>query len=96
MGGIPIARIGEVASREVDIEGTVTRLWGLSNPTILQVGLIEGASGTIKFTAWRASDVAMVEEGQRVRLRSVARNWYRGRVSVALTGWSRVIFPGRE
>ncbi|MDX1744738.1 MAG: DNA-binding protein, partial [Halobacteriales archaeon] len=84
------------ASRDVDIEGTVTTLWAPSHPKIQQVGLIEDSSGRIKFTAWKASGVPLVAEGERVRLRSVARNWYRGRVSVALTGWSRVVYLDLE
>jgi len=36
-----------------------------------------------------------MEEGERVRIHGAARNWYQGRVSVALTGWSTVLFPER-
>ncbi|MDX1744732.1 MAG: hypothetical protein R3324_02245 [Halobacteriales archaeon] len=69
--------------------------WTNGHPKNLAVGLVEDSSGRIKFTAGKASEVPLVREGERVRLRSVARNWYRGRVSVALTGWSRVVFPDR-
>ncbi|MFB6362080.1 MAG: DNA-binding protein [Halobacteriales archaeon] len=89
---IPIAAVGDVGREEVTIEGEVTTLWEPSHPSIQQVGLIEDDSGRIKFTAWRKSAVAMVAEGDHVRLRHVAKNWYDGRVSVALTGWSSVTF----
>ncbi len=92
---IPIAAVEAVRRQEVSIEGTVSVLWEPSHPSIQQVGLVEDETGRIKFTAWKKSRVPMVEEGERVRLRNVARNWYDGRVSVALTGWSRVVFPDR-
>lgn len=88
---IPIEAVGEVRRREVSIAGTVTQLWKPSSPVIQQVGLIEDKTGRIKFTAWKASDVGMVREGERVRIRSAAENWYNGRVSIALTARSRVV-----
>lgn len=48
----------------------------------------------MKFTAWKKSDQPVVEEGDRVRMRSVAKSWYDGRVSVALTSRSHVVFLG--
>lgn len=93
---IPIAAVGEVGRREVSIEGIVCELWVPSNSKIQQVGLIEDETGRTKFTAWKRSDVPMVDEGERVVLREVAKSWYNGRVSVALTGWSQVEFPERE
>ncbi|WP_324665376.1 DNA-binding protein [Haloarcula sediminis] len=93
---VPIEKIGEANRSEVDIAGRVKILWESSSPAISQVGLIEDETGVTKFTAWRASKVPMVKEGERVRFRSVAKSWYEGRVSVALTGWSRVEFPERS
>ena len=92
---VPINAIDEVARGEVNIEATVAELWAPSSPKISQVGLLEDESGRVKFTAWKASDQPWMEEGERVRLYNVAKNWYQGRVSVALTGWSRVHFPDR-
>lgn len=92
---IPIGKVGEVNRKEVSIAGEVTKLWTPSHPRIAQVGLLEDETGTIKFTSWRASNVAMVREGERVTFRSVAKNWYEGRCSVALTGWSDVLFGER-
>jgi ssDNA-binding replication factor A large subunit len=92
---VPIGLVGEVGQREIDIEGTVLKLLKPSHPSIQQVGLLKDETGRIKFTAWKKSKVPRVEEGERVRFQNAARNWYRGRVSVALTGSSRVVFPER-
>ncbi|ODR80169.1 DNA-binding protein [Haladaptatus sp. W1] len=92
---IPIADVQDVNRKEVSIEGTVTQLWTPRSPKIQQVGLIEDDSGRVKFTVWRASRKTMVEEGETVQLRSVAKNWYEGRVSVAVTGWSCIHSPER-
>ncbi len=92
---IPIGTVEDVNRREVSIEGTVTQLWDADSSAIQQVGLIEDESGRTKFTSWVASDQPWMEEGERVRIHGAARNWYEGRVSVALTGWSTVLFPER-
>ncbi|MDZ7701644.1 MAG: DNA-binding protein [Halobacteriales archaeon] len=88
---VPIGLVDEVSQREIDIEGTVVKLWKPSHPSIQQVGLLKDETERIKFTAWKKSKVPRVEEGEQVRFRNVAMNWYRGRVSVALTGSSRVV-----
>lgn len=92
---IPIADVQDVNRNEVSIRGRVETLWKPLHPKIQQVGLIEDATGAVKFTIWRASGKTMVREGETVELRSVARSWYEGRVSVAVTGWSTVFFPER-
>ena len=92
---VPIEKLGEANRSEVDIAGRVKVLWESSCPAISQVGLIEDETSTTKFICWTASDQSLVKEGERVRFRSVAKSWYEGRVSVALTGWSRVEFPER-
>ncbi|WP_148415900.1 DNA-binding protein [Haloferax sp. KTX1] len=93
---IPIAAVSEVSRREVSIEGTITQLWTSSNSAIQQVGLIEDETSRTKFTVWHNSRQPAVREGERVTLRNVAKSWYGGRVSVAVTGWSDVRFPERE
>ena len=90
---LPIADVPEVSVGEVAVEGTVTTLWEPSTANIQQVGLIEDDSGRIKFTSWVKSGQPIVREGQTVRFRAAAKNWYQGRCSIALTGWSRVEFP---
>jgi len=92
---VPIGMLEDVNRKEVSIEGTVTQLWESDSTAIQQVGLIEDESGRTKVTSWVASDQPWMEEGERVRIHGAARNWYQGRVSVALTGWSTVLFPER-
>ncbi|SIR74002.1 ssDNA-binding replication factor A, large subunit [Haladaptatus litoreus] len=92
---IPIADVQNVNRKEVSIEGQITQLWTPGSSKIQQAGLLEDDSGRIKFTMWRASQKTIVEEGETVQLRSVATNWYEGRVSVAVTGWSTLHFPER-
>ena len=93
---VPISAVERVDDYEVDIEGTVSVLWTPSCAAIKQVGLLEDDSGRIKFTSWRKSGQPLVREGERVRLRAVAKNWYEGRCSVALTGKTLVSFPERD
>ncbi|ELY35387.1 hypothetical protein [Natronorubrum tibetense] len=92
---VPIGMLENINRKEVSIEGTVTQLWEPSSSAISQVGLIEDESGRTKFTSWVASDQPWIEEGEHVRIHGVAKNWYNGRVSVALTGWTEVHFPER-
>lgn len=92
---IPIDVVGEVDRREVNIEATVTELWEPSSPRIQQVGLLEDETGRIKFTSWKKSSQPWIEDGERVQIYNAAKSWYQGRVSIALTGWSRIHFPER-
>ncbi|TSD16197.1 DNA-binding protein [Haloglomus irregulare] len=92
----PISRLGDVPHGEVDFSGRVAVLWGPSHPAIQQVGLIEDETGRVKVTVWDASDQPWLDEGERVRIHGAAKSWYQGRVSVALTSRSRVVFPERE
>ena len=93
---VPIGRLEEVARGEVSVEGRVIELWEPACPSQQQVGLIEDETGRTKFTVWKASRQTMVREGDVVRFRSAAKNWYNGRCSLALTRWSEVVFPERE
>jgi len=92
---VPIGKLEDVDRKEVSIAGRMTQLWESDSPAIAQVGLIEDDSGKTKLTSWVASDQPWIEEGERVRIHGAAKNWYNGRVSVALTGWSTVMFPDR-
>ncbi|MGB9964082.1 DNA-binding protein [Halobacterium sp. CBA1126] len=92
---VPIAKVPEVPVGEVTVQGTVQALWGPSSSAIQQVGLIADDSGKIKFTIWTRSKQPVVHEGQTVRFRAAAKNWYEGRCSIALTGWSDIHFPER-
>lgn len=93
---IPIEKVGDVDRGEVCIEGTVERLWKPSHPAISQVGLLTDETDRIRFTVWKASNQPAVGEGDRVQFQGASKSWYQGRVSVALTGWSHVVFPEHE
>ncbi|WP_226024043.1 DNA-binding protein [Halomicrobium salinisoli] len=92
---VPIADVPDVPVGEVTVEGQITKLWTPSSSAIQQVGLIEDESGRTKFTIWEKSGKTVVREGQTVRFRAVKKNWYQGRCSLAITGWSRIEFPER-
>jgi len=92
---VPIADVPDVPVGEVTVEGTVSELWDPSSPAIAQVGLIEDESGRTKFTIWEKSGKTVVREGETVRFRAVKKNWYQGRCSLAITGWSSIEFPER-
>ncbi|TKX72437.1 SOSS complex subunit B family protein [Halorubrum sp. GN11GM_10-3_MGM] len=92
---IPIGKLEDVNRKEVSIEGRVEVLWDADSPAIAQVGLIADDSGKTKVTIWKASDASWIEEGEQVRIHKAARNWYEGRVSLAVTGWSTIMFPER-
>jgi len=93
---VPIADVPDVPVGEVTVQGTVQTLWEPSSSAIQQVGLIADDSGKIKFTCWEKSGQTVVREGQTVRFRAAAKNWYEGRCSIALTGWSDIHFPERS
>ncbi|WP_435185533.1 DNA-binding protein [Halobellus sp. EA9] len=93
---IPIGKIEEVNRKEVSIEGAVEVLWDADSPAIAQVGLIADDSGKTKVTIWEKSDAPWIEEGEQVRIHKAARNWYDGRVSLAVTGWTTIQFPERD
>ncbi|WP_255194641.1 SOSS complex subunit B family protein [Natronobeatus ordinarius] len=92
---VPIGMLEGVNRKEVSIEGTVTQLWEPSSSAISQVGLIEDDSGKTKVTVWEKSNAPWIKEGEHVRIHGAARNWYEGRVSLAVTGWSTLHFPER-
>jgi hypothetical protein len=92
---VPIDDLGAVPSNEVSLEGEIVTLWTPSDSSIQQVGLVADDTGIIKFTTWVKSRQPLVREGERVRFRHVKKNWYQGRLSVALTSESLVAFPER-
>jgi ssDNA-binding replication factor A large subunit len=94
-GTVPIDALEDVDRKEVSIEGRIETLWDPSHPSIAQVGLIADDSGQTRITIWEASDAPWIEEGEQVRIHRAARNWYEGRVSLAVTGWSTLHFPER-
>ena len=93
---VPIRKLEDVDRKEVSIDGRVKTLWDPSHSSIAQVGLIADESGQTRVTIWKASDAPWIAEGDRVRIHGAARNWYEGRVSLAVTGWSTIHFPERD
>ncbi|WP_222914016.1 DNA-binding protein [Natrinema sp. SYSU A 869] len=93
---IPIGKLEEVDRNEVSIDGHVETLWDPSHPSIAQVGLIADESGQTRVTIWEKSEALWIKEGEQVRIHKAARNWYEGRVSLAVTGWSTIHFPNRD
>ncbi|GAA0216387.1 DNA-binding protein [Halobaculum roseum] len=92
---VPIGKLEDVNRKEVSIEGQVETLWDPSHPSIAQVGLIADDSGQTRVTIWEKSNAPWIEEGEQVRIHGAARNWYEGRVSLAVTGWTTLHFPER-
>ncbi|ADD07694.1 uncharacterized protein Nmag_4182 (plasmid) [Natrialba magadii ATCC 43099] len=93
---VPIGKLEEINRGEVSVEGRVIELWEPACSSQQQVGLLADETGRTKFTVWRKSRQPLVDEGERVRFRAAAKNWYNGRCSIALTRWSEVRFPARE
>jgi hypothetical protein len=92
---IPIEKVGDVNRSEVSIEGEVVELWEPSHSAIAQVGLIADDSGRTRVTIWKASESDWIREGEQVRIHGASVNWYEGRASLAVTGWSTIHFPER-
>jgi ssDNA-binding replication factor A large subunit len=92
---VPIGKLEDVNRKEVSVEGQIEVLWDSDSPAIAQVGLIADESGKTKVTIWEKSNAPWIEEGEQVRIHGAARNWYEGRVSLAVTGWSTLHFPER-
>ena len=88
---VPIGKIGECGRGEVSVEGEIVDLWETEHPAIAQVGLIADESGQTKVTSWAKSRCRPIAEGETVRIRAAALNWYQGRPSLAFTGDTRVI-----
>jgi ssDNA-binding replication factor A large subunit len=88
---VPIGMVGECGRGEVSVEGEIKELWETSHPAIAQVGLIADDSGQTKFTSWARSRARQVADGETVRIRAAALNWYQGRPSLAVTGDTRII-----
>ncbi|MFB6106926.1 MAG: replication factor A [Halobacteriaceae archaeon] len=85
-GSNPTVRVEDVDAPEewVDMTAKVVDLWEPGHESIGQVGLLGDETGTIKFTAWAASDLPALEEGAVYRLQNVVTDEYEGRFSVKL------------
>ncbi|GAA0261222.1 OB-fold nucleic acid binding domain-containing protein [Halobaculum roseum] len=92
---VPIDELEAVSRTEVSIAGRVEELWDPSHPSIAQVGLVADDTGKTRVTVWKKSNAPRMDEGERVRIRGAARNWYEGRVSLAVTRSTSIHFPER-
>ena len=93
---VPMGELEEVPRKEVSVEGEWIEDWTPSSSRIRQVGLLEDETGRVKVTIWVKSRQPLIDEGERARIRAAAKNWYQGRVSLALTADSQVVFPDRS
>lgn len=93
---VPIGRLEDANRKTVSFAGRIGTLWDPSHPSIAQAGLIADDTGQTRVTVWKASKASWLREGERVRIHEAARNWYEGRVSLAVTGWSTIHFPDRD
>lgn len=75
---VPIGGVSDISRGTVSVSGEVVQLWGPGHPAIQDVGLIADDSGQMKFTTWTKSRCCAVQEGEHVRFRAAARNWYWG------------------
>jgi ssDNA-binding replication factor A large subunit len=73
---VPIGGVSDISRGTVSVSGEVVQLWGPGHPAIQDVGLIADDSGQMKFTTWTKSRCCAVQEGEHVRFRAAARNWY--------------------
>ncbi|WP_254832614.1 DNA-binding protein [Haloglomus salinum] len=92
---VPIGELEDVPRKEVAVSGEWIESWDADSSKIQQVGLLEDQTGRTKVTVWQKSRQPLIEEGERVRIRAAATSWYQGRVSLAVTGDTRIIFTDR-
>ena len=93
---VPIGELQDLPRAEVAVEGEWVKTWETNSAKIQQVGLLDDATGRTKVTVWERSRQPLIDEGTTVRIRAAATSWYQGRVSLALTGDSRVLFLERS
>jgi len=85
-GGNETVEVGTIDEDEqwVDVRAKVVELWEPRSESIAQVGLLGDESGTVKFVAFRTSDLPELEEGTVYALGNVVTDEYEGRYSVKL------------
>jgi replication factor A1 len=78
--------VGDVDEDEqwVDVRAKVVELWDPLSESISQVGLLGDESGTIKFVAFKTSELEKLEEGTSYALSNVVTDEYEGNFSVKL------------
>jgi replication factor A1 len=85
-GNTEQVQVADIQSGEqwVDLKVTVADLWEPGHESIAQVGLLGDESGTIKFVAFKTSELPELEEGQAYSLSNVVTDEYEGSYSVKL------------
>ena len=85
-GGNETVEVGTIDEDEqwIDVRAKVVELWEPRSESIAQVGLLGDESGTVKFVAFRTSDLPELEEGTVYALGNVVTDEYEGRYSVKL------------
>jgi replication factor A1 len=80
------ALVGDIDEDEqwVDLTVKVVDLWDPRSESISQVGLLGDESGTIKFVAFKTSELEKLEEGASYTLSNVVTDEYEGTYSVKL------------
>ena len=74
----------------VDLRVTLVDLWEPRSDSISQVGLLGDESGTIKFVAFKTSDLPELTEGASYELSNVVTDEYEGSYSVKLNRTTQI------
>jgi len=85
-GGNERVLVNEINQDEqwVDLRVKLVDLWDPRSDSISQVGLLGDESGTIKFVAFKTSELEQLAEGKRYELSNVVTDEYEGTYSVKL------------
>ena len=85
-GGSESVLVNEIDEDEqwVDLRVELVDLWEPRSDSISQVGLVGDESGTIKFVAFKTSELPELTEGQTYELSNVVTDEYEGSYSVKL------------
>jgi len=85
-GGSDEVLVNEIDQDEqwVDLRVKLVDLWDPRSDSIAQVGLLGDESGTIKFVAFKTSDLEELDEGKCYELSNVVTDEYQGTYSVKL------------
>jgi replication factor A1 len=91
-GGSQAVQLADIDEDEqwVDVTAKVTELWEPRSDSISQVGLLGDESGTMKFVAFKTSELPELTEGSVYRLGNVVTDEYEGSFSVKLNRTTQI------
>ena len=91
-GGSESVLVNEIDEDEqwVDLRVELVDLWEPRSDSISQVGLVGDESGTIKFVAFKTSELPELTEGQTYELSNVVTDEYEGSYSVKLNRTTQI------